>query len=242
VHEPQGRRLPPRLAAVAAAVPSGSRVADVGADHGLLPLWLARTGRAAFCLATEKDGARLARVARPPRDAPWAERLAYRAGDGLTALRRSDRVDTVVLAGLGARTILHILAAPDAPRRGVVRLILQPRTDEAAVRRWLSIHGWRPVSERLTLERSRFHLTLAAERGDDEAAYRHPTLHRSDLLAAGPLLVRARPTALVRAWREQHNRLEAIVGRGGSGAAMARAERELARARRILEAISTPAG
>jgi tRNA (adenine22-N1)-methyltransferase len=234
--------LAPRLAAVAAAVCAGSRVADVGTDHGLLPLWLARTGRVAFCVATERDAGGLARVARPPADAPWADRLVYRAGDGLAALRPSDRVDTVILAGLGARTIVRILAAPGARPAAFERLILQPRTDEALVRRWLSVHGWRPVSEGLAVERGRRHLTLAAARGDDEAVYRHPTLDRNDLLVAGPLLVRARPPELARSWREQADRLEAIVRRDGSGASKARAERELARARRILAAISTRAG
>ncbi|HEX4825178.1 MAG TPA: SAM-dependent methyltransferase, partial [Candidatus Polarisedimenticolaceae bacterium] len=62
--------LSPRLAALAAAIAPGSRVADVGSDHGLLPLWLARTGRAAFCLVTEKTEALLERVERPPAQAP----------------------------------------------------------------------------------------------------------------------------------------------------------------------------
>jgi tRNA (adenine22-N1)-methyltransferase len=242
VNEPAGRRLPPRLAAVAAAVTLGSRVADVGTDHGRLPLWLARTGSAAFCLATEKNAALLARVARPPGDAPWSERLGYRAGDGLAAVRPSDRIDTVILSGLGAGTILRILEAPGARRLALRRLIVQPRTDEALVRGWLSDHGWCPVSERLTAERGRLHVTIAAERGDDDAVYRHPALDRNDLLAAGPLLVSSRPPELASAWRAQVERLEAIARRGGSGAAMARAERELERARRIVAAISTRGG
>lgn len=240
--EPAESSLPPRLAAVAAAVPAGSRVADIGADHGLLALWLARTGRASFCLATEKDAQRLARIARPPSEAPWAARLAYRAGDGLAAVRPSDAVDTVVLAGLGARTIVGILETPEAQRVSPTRLVLQPRTDGARLRRWLSSHGWHPVSELLTVERGRIHVTIAAERGGDAALYRHPALGRGDLLAAGPLLVRSRPAELTRAWTAQRDRLAAIARGGGSGPAMDRARRELARALRILEAISRPGG
>ena len=47
--------LSPRLAAIADAIEPGSRVADVGTDHGKLPLWLAASGRAAYCLATERN-------------------------------------------------------------------------------------------------------------------------------------------------------------------------------------------
>lgn len=237
-----GRSLPPRLAALAAAVDRGSRVADVGSDHGLLPLRLAASRRAVFCLATEKTEALAARIARPPAGASWAHRLRYRGGDGLAALRPEDAVDTVVIAGVGAATIVAILAALPRLRPSPARLVLQPRTDEAALRRWLSAHRWVLVSERLTEDRGRVYVTLAAERGADGALYRHPTLSRADLLAAGPLLVRARTAAMFRYWTAQRHRLAAIVDSDASGAQAARARTALARARRILAAISKRGG
>jgi tRNA (adenine22-N1)-methyltransferase len=224
------RPLSARLAALAAAIEPGSRVADVGSDHGLLPIWLAASGRAAFCLATEKSEALLRRVARPPEAAPWASRLGYRAGDGLDAILPSDRIDTVVLAGLGGPGIVRALGAAGEFGSGTTsRLVLQPRSELASVRRWLAENGWRLVSERLTVDRGRFHVTLAAERGDDAEQYRHPSLSRDDLYAAGPLLVRVRSDEVVRFWSQQSDRLASIPGE------------ERARAVRILAAISTRA-
>ena len=114
--EPSLQPLPPRLAAIAEAIAPGSRVADVGSDHGKLALWLAAGGRAAYCLATEETETLLARVARPPAGAPWAGRVAYRAGDGLAAIRPGDRIDTIVLAGLGGRTVVRLLDGSGALR------------------------------------------------------------------------------------------------------------------------------
>jgi len=227
--------LSPRLAALAASIVPGSRVADVGSDHGLLALWLARTGRASYCLATEKTPALLARVTRPPASAAWASRLAYRAGDGLGALKPADRIDTVVLAGIGGRTIVRILSG--RPAALPPRLVLQPRTEERAIRRWLSDRGFRPVAETLTEERGRAHLTLVAEPGDDEELYLYPGLTRDDLLAAGPLLVRARPAALRRRWTAERRRWATLAR---EGAAHAVAER--ARADRVLAATSRRGG
>ena len=227
--------LSPRLAALSAAIVPGSRVADIGSDHGLLVLWLAQSGRASFCLATEKTPTLVARIARPPAGAAWGRRIAYRAGDGLAALRAADRIDAVVLAGLGGRTIVRILSG--RPAALPPRLVLQPRTEERAVRRWLSDHGFRPVAESLTEERGRVHLTLAAEPGDDTELYRYPGLTRDDLLAAGPLLVRARPAALRRRWSAEHLRWAALAATGG---ATAEAERE--RAERVLAATSRRGG
>ena len=233
-------RLSPRLAALADAVPPGSRVADVGSDHGLLPLWLAASGRATYCLATEKTEALLPRVARPPEDVPWAGRLAYRAGDGLEAVRPEDRIDTIVVAGMGGRTLARLLDAPQLRDASLARLVLQPRSEFGLVRSRLSDRGFRPVAERLTFDRGRHHLTLTAERGDDGDLYGRAPLSREDLLAAGPILAYSGSGEHTRFWRSERDRLAAIVARAGTGAAFARAVKDLARAERILSAISKP--
>jgi tRNA A22 N-methylase len=104
--------------------------------------------------------------------------------------------------------------------------VLQPRTQLAQVRRWLSEAGWTLVSERLTVDRGRFHVTLAAERGDDAELYRHPDLSRDDLYEAGPILLRSGADEVRRFWEGQRERLAPIPG----------PSRE--RAGRILAAIS----
>ena len=233
--------LSPRLAALASAIPPGSRVADVGSGHGLLPLWLAASGRVAHCLATEATEALLTRVARPPAHAPWALRLDYRAGDGLEALHLEDRIDTIVLAGLGGPTIVRILSAAGASGSLPSRLVLQPRSEVASVRGWLSENGWRLVEEGLTVHRGRFHQTLAALRGDDADLYSDGALSREDLLDAGPLLVRTPPPAVFRFWRLERSRYASILD-GRVGPRLERARLGLARAERLLAAISMRGG
>jgi len=231
-----------RLLALAEAVPWGSRVADIGTDHGALPLLLAQTGRAAFCLATEPSEKRLARVSRPAPGAPWAGRIAYRSGDGLDALRPEDRIDTVVIAGLGGRTIVRLLARPALDRLGPARLVLQPRTEEPLVRDWLSRSGWRLAGESVAVERGRMHVTLIAEPGDDADLYVHPGLERDDLLAAGPHLVRSRFPAVEAWWRAERSRLERILAGAAPGASRDRAREGHARAVRLIAVISRRGG
>jgi tRNA (adenine22-N1)-methyltransferase len=230
--------LSPRLEALAAAIAPGSRVADVGSDHGKLASWLAASGRAAYCLATEETEALLARVARPPADAPWARRLAFRSGDGLAAILPEDRIDTIVLAGLGGSTIVRLLTAAGPFGSLPSRLVLQPRSEGDRTRRWLSENGWRLISERITVERSRFHLTVAAERGDDARLYGNPAWSRDDLLAAGPLLVRSPTPEVAALWRAERDRFASILARSGSGASRERARLGLARAERLVATIS----
>jgi tRNA (adenine22-N1)-methyltransferase len=230
--------LSPRLAAVAAMIPPGVRVADVGTDHGKLPLWLASNGRVAFCLATEKDSVLLSRAARAPKSAAWGELLAYRAGDGLGAIRAADRIHTLVLAGMGGRTIVRLLDRGAATVAALSLIVLQPRSEPQLARTWLARHGWRPVAENLAESAGRTHLTLAAGRGDDRDLYAHDTLSRDDLLVAGPILVRAAPPELLGLWRAERTRLASIVRELGGKRPSARARSSLERAERVLRAIS----
>ena len=221
-------------------MPAAARVADVGSDHGLLPLALLASGRASFAVATEKTPVRAARIGRPPRGASWARAFRRRFGDGLAPLRPADAIDTLILAGLGGRTILRIL---DVPRLGDLRpaaVILQPRTEPARVRSWLSRHGWRLSAETVAVERGRRHVSLRAERGADDDLYRDDALSRDDLLAVGPFLMRSGDPEVVRAWREELARLTSIAAPGrGRSQAGDRAACELARAARILEMMAS---
>ena len=45
--------LTPRLQAIADRVPQGARLADVGTDHGHLPLWLLTQGRLEAAIASD---------------------------------------------------------------------------------------------------------------------------------------------------------------------------------------------
>jgi tRNA (adenine22-N1)-methyltransferase len=205
-------------------------------------LWLAGSGRVAYCLATEKTPTLLAGVTRPPASAPWAALLAYRAGNGLAALKPADGIDTVVLAGLGGRAIARLLDAAPWGSLSVIRLVLQPRSELGLTRGWLSEHGWRLAAERLTEERGRFHVTLAAVRGNDVDLYADLALSREDLLTAGPLLTRSRSPEHVRFWRAERDRFELILARASSGPSRTRAAAGLALALRILAATSQPCG
>ena len=45
--------LSPRLQAIARQVPQGARLADVGTDHGYLPVWLLLNGRIGYAIAAD---------------------------------------------------------------------------------------------------------------------------------------------------------------------------------------------
>ena len=153
-------RMRPRLLAVNDAIPVGSRVADIGSDHGRLPRLLIRSGRATWCIATEY-GAGPARQLRTGVTAcPEADRIEIRQGDGLDPLRPEDRIDVLVLSGMGGPTMLSILDPARLQTLGVECLILQPQSGLAGLRAGLAQHGWNVSSERLVRDRGRFYTVM----------------------------------------------------------------------------------
>jgi len=152
-----------RLAAVAALIPPGSRVADIGTGHGRLPLYLCACGRSSHCIATEKSARLLADARRRSADHPGAPGVELRSGDGLAPLGPEDRLEVLVLAGMGARKIIRILDDERLARLAIRRLVVQPQSEPQRLRSWLLGNGFGIVAERSALDRGRRYTIIAAE-------------------------------------------------------------------------------
>lgn len=118
--------LSARLQAVADRI-VGPRHADIGSDHGLLPLYLSQ--RLDRVIAVEKHAGPLQRCTLAVRDTSVEVRL----GDGLDPLRVGE-VDSLSIGGMGSLNIRDILQRgreklPD-------QLVLQPMDNALPLRHW----------------------------------------------------------------------------------------------------------
>ena len=130
--------LSPRMMAVAALIPDDGVVADIGADHGRLSVWLASRGRRV--IAVDISARSLAKAAALASRCGVAERVACRPGDGLEPLEPGE-AQTAVLAGMGGRTMEKILSS-DPVKTRTLHLVLQPMNAGDALRSWLSERVW----------------------------------------------------------------------------------------------------
>lgn len=155
-------RLQPRLQCLADCVPEGTRLADVGTDHGYLPVWLLQNGRVASAIASDINAEPLEHARRTA--AEYGVTLDLRLCPGLDAVA-PDETDTVVIAGMGGETIIAILSAAAWDWRGKT-LLLQPMTKAELLRRYLAEHGFRIASERLVLDKGTIYPVLTVEAGE----------------------------------------------------------------------------
>ena len=154
--------LSPRLAAIAALVPPGAKLADVGTDHAYLPVWLLLAGRIGQAVASDVNEGPLQRGRETARAYGVGEKIDFRRCDGLAGISPQE-ADTVVIAGMGGDLISRILAA--APWTRGAKLILQPMSSQEVLRQWLGEHGYAIQGETLAREGEKFYSILTATGG-----------------------------------------------------------------------------
>ena len=156
--------LSPRLAAIAAQVPPGARLADIGTDHAYLPVALLLEGTIPSAVASDVNRGPLDRGRETARQAGVEDRIDFRLCDGLTGLD-AHQADAVVIAGMGGELIARILA--QAPWTRKVLLLLQPMTAQPELRRWLGENGYRIRKETLVREGEKLYVILAVTGGEE---------------------------------------------------------------------------
>lgn len=199
-----------RLAAVAARIPPGRVVADIGSDHGLLLIFLARQGDLKQGIAGEVNQGPFENACRRIKTQGLTGQVEVRLGDGLSVLRR-DEADVVVLAGMGGVLISSILSRGQDRLHGVERLVLQPNNNGDRVRAWLLDHGWEIDGEDLVKEGGILYEIISARQGDARSPYKELPLTHEQALQLGPLLWRDRHPLLGEKVREELQGLNRIL-------------------------------
>lgn len=171
--------LSERLQTIADLVLPGRPMADVGTDHGALPLWCLESGLVPFAVLSDVNEGPLERARERMEDSPVPDdSYSLRLGSGLSVLRPGE-ADTVVIAGMGGELIAALLTADMPVTESVQRFVFQPRSRAGHLRSWLWEHGWRIAEERLARERGRICQVFSAEKGY-QRPYDYPDIPEVD--------------------------------------------------------------
>jgi len=182
-----------RLERVAAHVPAGARLADIGSDHGYLPVALMRRGVIASAVAGEVAITPFHAAERTVRENGLERQISVRHANGLMAIEPADGITAISICGMGGETIRDILDDGKARLSGDERLILQPNGGEQPLRQWLMENGYRILFEEV-LQENRFHYEIiVAERTG-------PVVYTPEQLYFGPLQMEARSPAFLNKW------------------------------------------
>lgn len=165
-------------------------VADVGTDHGYLPIWLVEQGIADRAIAMDVRTGPLQRAQEHIREHQLGAYIETRLSDGLAALHR-DEAQVIVIAGMGGATMSGILEAGQAVISPDTILVLQPQSELYEFRRYLVTHGFRLLSEDMVEEDGKYYPMMKVQKG-----LKAPLSYTEEELRYGPLLLRERHPVL----------------------------------------------
>ena len=203
--------LDDRLQAVADFVPPASSVADIGTDHGYLPIELFKINSTRRVIAADLNAGPCQAAQRTISEAGFSDSIEVRQGDGLAALTPGE-VDTVCIAGMGGKLEADILEArPDVTAK-LQCLVLQPQNGFEYLRGWLYDHNWHIEDEKLSKVDGRVYQIIKAIQGHKEP------LTEAELIL-GPVLIKKRPVLFAEHVQNNIEQLDKIrqgLQKGGS--------------------------
>ncbi|MCI7412689.1 tRNA (adenine(22)-N(1))-methyltransferase [Hornefia butyriciproducens] len=144
-------KLSERLQTIADEIRTGETMADIGTDHGFLPIYLKQSGICPKVILTDVSRGSLNKAMRDCRIYGPEEEFDLRIGDGLSVLRPGE-VDNIVIAGMGGILITEILGADPQLSRSFGTYILQPRNNLGRLRFWLAENGYERIREHIVRE------------------------------------------------------------------------------------------
>lgn len=144
-------RLTDRLQIIADEVKKGETMADIGTDHGFLPLYLWEKGISPKVIMCDISEPSLAKAKGAAGSYQFGSELSFRAGDGLRVLD-SGEVDDIVIAGMGGLLIVDILSDDRNKTMSFKKYIFQPRNNSGRLRYWLVSHGFDITRNQLVRE------------------------------------------------------------------------------------------
>ncbi len=149
-------KLSKRLLAVASFVTNGNVLADVGTDHGYIPIYLLQNQRIPRAIAMDIHAGPLERAKEHIAMFELEDYIETRLSDGVEALKPLE-AETILIAGMGGGLVMHILDEGKEVCRQAKELVLQPQSELERVRNYLWSNGYVILEEDMVLEDEKFY-------------------------------------------------------------------------------------
>lgn len=199
------------MKAVAAMVTSGGVLADVGTDHGYIPIALIQRQKIKSAIAMDINKGPLARAQDNIASAQLGDYIQTRLSDGVAALGEGE-ADSILIAGMGGELVIHILSEGEKVCKAASELILQPQSDIRKVREYLRLHQYKIVDEDMICEDGKYYPMMRVVNVEADEAWmkmNEQTKVACDIY--GPLLLRNGNPVLRRFLVRQHRQLTQIL-------------------------------
>lgn len=150
-----------RLKHIAGLVTPGYRAADIGTDHGYVPVFLVKEGISPSAIAVDISRDSLLKAEELAERAGLSDRIECRLSDGLEKLMPGE-ADTVIISGMGGILMCSIMEAHPEILETVKEIIVSPHRDADLVRSVITCHGFTIVCDEMITDRKKDYSVIKA--------------------------------------------------------------------------------
>ena len=158
-------KLSDRLKAIADEIEKGEAVADIGTDHGFLPVFLWESRISPKVIMTDISRGYLKKAEENCLNMYPKVSFDLRLGNGLGVIAPAE-VDCVVIAGMGGILMTQILSEDEGKTHSFKKFVLQPRNNPGILRHWLYNNGFHISNEKQVREGKYICEIITALRGE----------------------------------------------------------------------------
>jgi len=137
---------------------------DVGCDHGYIGVQLLLDHKTNYLIASDISAPSLEKTRKLLQQNNLLDQASTRVGDGLDIIRTDEKIDQVIIAGMGGKEIMDILKRyPN--KNSVQHWIFQPMKELSTLREYMQKNNLKILHDVVMTERKKFYHIITATYG-----------------------------------------------------------------------------
>lgn len=215
-------KMSQRLHMVADMITPELVVADIGTDHGYIPIYRIINGQSDYAYACDVNEGPLKRAKENVINYGVEEHISLCLSDGLKNINIEDghSIESIVIAGMGGGLICRILKEGKAFVNDADELILSPHSEVCEVRKYLYSIGMHIIAENMIREDGKYYVVLKAIHNEKNTTYNISELES----LFGPCLLKEKNACLIEYLNKEKDTCDKILcnlkKNGSEGSAM----------------------
>lgn len=195
-------KLPKRLQTIADLVDKNTVIADIGCDHGWLPIYLCLNNKIKKAYACDVAKMPLSKAQENVKKYNLDDNISFLLCDGLSKL--NDDVDQVIIAGMGGHLIAKII---DESPYQYNTYILQPNTHHEVVREQLVKSNYRIIDEKMIVDQKKTYVIIKAQKSNDIIKY------SSLEIKYGPILMKTKTSEFISFYANKYEQIKKVFNK-----------------------------
>ena len=153
-----------RLKEISTFIPDNISLVDIGCDHALLDIYLYKNRKNIKIIATDINENALEQAKKNIKKYKLEDYIETRISNGLNNIDK-DEIDTIVISGMGAHTIVGILYSNMNKLSNVSNIIVQSNNHIEFLRKKITLIGYYIDNEKLVIDNDIIYTIISFKKG-----------------------------------------------------------------------------